>query len=263
MTQHHTIAWAQSSFIDSFDAGAMISTIPPMSITPDLLAKARDRDRAALIDLLVDRYPCLYRMAYALIGREDVASAAVKVVLRQSVAASRLWNSPSDVDRWFMHHTLLTVRRAGARPGELANDPLIRHVVSNNAYYPAFVQALRALSMQQREAFLLHHGERLDERGLGISMDCSMQAASQHLREATKVLRAYGGAMYSVLTEQVVQTYDHLAPPAEMIAPAIRTDLAHRNLRGWCVRVSVLAAQWAVLGLLGWTVWKIVPMLRW
>lgn len=235
-----------------------------MPISPELLARARDGNRDALIELLAERYPCLYRMAYALSGREDAAAGVVRLVLRQSVAASRRWNSSADVVRWFIHHSLLTIRRVQGRACDLANDPLIRSSNSgNSAYYPMYIQAIRALPMQQREAFLLYHGERLDERGIGVAMDCSMQAAALHLREATRVLTAYGGTLFATLTEQLVQTYDRLAPSAEMIPPAIRSDLRQRSLMAMVRRGLVLTVQWMILIFIACLLWKVVPMLRW
>ena len=205
-----------------------------MPTTPELLARTHDGHRDGLVEVLTERYPCLYRMAYALTGNDAAAAGVVRLVLRQSVRASRRWNSPADVTRWFIHHSLLTIRRvASGRTVDLVHDPLIRSGnAANHAYYPMFVGALRALSMQQREAFMLYHGERLDERGIGVAMDCSMQAASNHLREATHVLAAYGGNMFRSLTDQFIETYDRLAPPTEMIAPAIRSDLRRRSFWG-------------------------------
>ena len=235
-----------------------------MPISPELLARTRDGNRDALIELLAERYPCLYRMAYALTGHEDAAVAVVRLVLRQSVPASRRWNSPADVVRWFVHHSLLTIRRVKARAIDLTHDPLIRSVnTESSAYYPMFVQAIRALPMQQREAFMLYHGERLDERGIGVAMDCSTQAAANHLREATRVLSAYGGEMFATLTGQFVQTYDRLAPPKEMIPPAIQSDLRDGNIWKKLCRICVLTVQWAILLFIVWWLWKIIPMLRW
>ena len=121
---------------------------------------------------------------------------------------------------------------------------------------------VRALPVQQREAFLLYHGEQLDERGLGVAMDCSVQAATQHLREATSVLSSYAGVMYPAMTAQVTQSYESLAPPEEMITPAIHADL-RRGMGRRIVRFASALVQWGALLLLGWFLWKIIPMLRW
>ena len=57
-----------------------------------------------------------------------------------------------------------------------------------------FIRALRALPMQQREAFILMHGEKLDVRAIAVAMDCSVLAAGNHLNEATDRLRHLAGS---------------------------------------------------------------------
>ena len=46
--------------------------------------------------------------------------------------------------------------------------------------YAGFIRALRTLPVQQAEAFILHHGEHLNERLLGVAMDLSTGAAGSH-----------------------------------------------------------------------------------
>jgi hypothetical protein len=117
--------------------------------------------------------------------------------------------------------------------------------------------------MQQREAYILHHGERLDVRGLSIAMDCSQEAAANHLKEATAALSAYGGDFFPTFTANMTQTYDRLSPADELVVPAVRSSMRGRmslgKLVGWTVTVVKLGVIAGVIFLS----WKIVPMLKW
>ncbi len=212
--------------------------------------------------VLSEYFPRVQRMAYALSGREEMGRQIVRQVVRRSLRVMPRWTHPADASRWFVHHTLLASRQKWRSPIDLATDPLIRGVATTSAYYPAFIGALRALPMQQREAYLLHHGERLDVRGLAIAMDCSREAAENHLREAGAALSAYAGGYFPAFTAQLAQTYDRLSPEEELIVPAIRAVM-----RGgvWAVarRCALTTLKVLFLGAVVFVAWRIVPMLRW
>ena len=97
------------------------------------------------------------------------------------------WGEPF---RWCQHHTVLVARRFSKRQPEVSRDPLVRNAQTDNAYYASFIRAVRTLPMQQREAFILTHGEEWDTRNLATAMDCSTEAAAVHLKEATRTLSA-------------------------------------------------------------------------
>ena len=79
-------------------------------------------------------------------------------------------------------------------------DPLVARASFADPAYTAFVRAVRGLPEQQAEAYLLYHGERLNERLLGVAMDCSAAAAANHLQAATDALTAMSGGDLSRCT---------------------------------------------------------------
>src|SRR5688500_18917949 len=129
--------------------------------TTDLLARARAFDRAAVVELLGMYYAQICRMAYGLCGRPISGRDVVRFVMSRSLRVVHTWTQEGAPERWFHHHTVLASRRAGARPSPEEDVLLSRVDRSSPAFagYSTFVRALRDLGVQQREAFLLHHGE--------------------------------------------------------------------------------------------------------
>ena len=234
-----------------------------MPLTPELLARAKDGRRQAVVAVVAEYYPCVHRVASALSGREETGRAIVGRIVRQSLKAMPRWAHTGDPQRWFIHHTVLASRQKSRNELDLAADPLIRGVATSSAYYPAFIRAVRALPMQQREAFILHHGERLDVRGLAIAMDCSQEAAANHLREATAALTAYGGDFFPTFTAHLTQTYERLSPADELIVPAVRASLRSRLWPRLWLKWTVTTFKLLVIGAVIFLGWKIVPMLKW
>src|SRR3954464_1586987 len=188
-----------------------------MPADADVLRRARKGNLRAAIDVLSNCYPQVYRMAYALSGRDDVGRGVVRFIMRRGLRLLPTWNDDGDPDRWCQHHTVLTTRRAAKHEPDVAHDTLVRGAQTDNAYYAAFVRAVRALPIQQRGAFILTHGEQWDLRNLATAMDCSTEAASVHLREGTRALAALGGNFYSTFTAQLAQTYKSLTPSEELV----------------------------------------------
>jgi DNA-directed RNA polymerase specialized sigma24 family protein len=234
-----------------------------MAISPELLARAKDGHRQSVITVAAEYYPLVHRVAYALSGREQTGRAIVGRVIRQSLNAMRKWNHTGDPQRWYLHHTVLTSRQKVRTDMDLADDPLIRGVETNSAYYPAFIRALRTLAMQQREAYILYHGEHLDVRGLAIGMDCSQEAAANHLREATAALSAYGGDFYPTFAAHLTQTYERLTPDEELILPGVKTSLRRKLWPARAASFIVTTLKLIVIVGVIFLSWKIVPMLKW
>lgn len=230
-------------------------------VTPELLHKARKGRRAAVVELLAMFYPAVHRIACSLAGREDIGRGAVKFVMKRGVGQMGLWNDEEDPRRWFHHHTVLTVRRAAKHKPDLATDPLITNAETNDAYYPAFIRALRALQHQQQEAFILHHGERLNPRQLAVAMDCSTEAAQMHLREASAALAALSGELFAAFTAQLALAHQKLTPREDLVLgdvrKRVRRSLLPRRLAGLLSTLVTLA----LLAGIAWFVWKIRPML--
>ena len=207
--------------------------------------------------LLSDRLPQAWRMAVALAGDEPRGRAAVREVMGQAQLAAESWDHDEAPGRWFRHHTVLAVRRL---PGQGRGEVLVGD--GDDAGYRAFVAAVRKLPAQQREAFVLHHGEGLDARQLGIAMDCSVQAAKVHLHGAGEALAPLAGGDLPERVARLREAYGAIEPPANLGVPL-------RRRARWRRRMTAVAlfAGWALLlGLIALAVaaaWAVVPRLEW
>src|SRR5437773_832647 len=86
-----------------------------MQISPQVFGRAKKLRRDALEELFAEVYPAVMRIARGLSGREDVAEGVVRFVMTRSVAMVPRWRDETVAERWFLHHTVLTVRRAAVR----------------------------------------------------------------------------------------------------------------------------------------------------
>jgi DNA-directed RNA polymerase specialized sigma24 family protein len=215
-----------------------------MSIDDQVLHLAQRGDRAAVEALLADALQLVWRTGAALSGREDVARGIARFVLLQSASQIRNWRDAEAAGRWFMHHTVLTARRAVKHQPGARQEILARR--GDDAAYIAFVRALRGLPMQPREAFILHYGQGLAMRQLGIAMDCSTQAAELHLRTATESLRPIAGDAFESLCRHLADVHRDLTPPDGLVRPAVRRYLARhvwpRRIRRVLIAAAILAA---------------------
>jgi DNA-directed RNA polymerase specialized sigma24 family protein len=232
-----------------------------MPVDAEVLRRARKGNVRAAIDVLGNCYPQVYRIAYGLSGRDDVGRGVVRFIMRRGLRLLPTWHDDGDPDRWCQHHTVLTTRRAARHQPDVAHDTLVRGAQTDNAYYAAFVRAIRALPPQQREAFILHHGEQFDVRALGIAMDCSQDAAGQHLKEATRSLSTLGGDYFATFTAQLAHTYKALTPSEELVLTNITWDakkyLWPRRVWRW-IKLFLMAL---IIALIVLFVWKIYPKL--
>ncbi len=118
--------------------------------------------------------------------------------------------------------------------------------------------------MQQREAFLLHHGLEMELRELATAMDCSSGAAANHLVAAATSLRASGlemGESLSDYTAGLPARIAALVPPRQQIKleidqqlQSIRRRRMIRRAISWLVMLTITAA-------IIWGILKIWPML--
>lgn len=227
------------------------STLPP-----NLLASARDYQGSAVVALLESYTPLVHRLAYALCGEARTGNAVAQTVMRRAIRVLPRWRDEAEADRWFYHYTVLETRRAPVPPPG-ATDPLLAASTRNDAPYVALVRALRALPPQQREAILLHHGEHLNPRYLAVAMDCSAEAAANHLRVATLALQQLSGPdALGPLLNEVGAAYQRLSPDLSGVGPAIRRDvrryLVPRRIRRIVILALLLVIAWALFR--GWHV---------
>lgn len=234
-----------------------------MPIDADVFRRARKGNIRAAINVMSDCYPQVYRLAYGLSGRDDVGRAIVRFVMKRGIRQLPTWSDEAAPMRWCQHHTLLTVRRAARHPPDVAQDTLVRGAQTDNAYYAAFVRALRSLPMQQREAFILTHGEQWDARNLATAMDCSTEAATNHLKEATRALSALGGNFYSTFTAHMAQTYKSLTPSEELVLTNVQFGVKRFLWPRKIWRLIELILLATIVAAIVLFVWKIYPKLVW
>jgi DNA-directed RNA polymerase specialized sigma24 family protein len=231
-----------------------------MEISPTLFARAKKLKPDAVDDLFAQVYPAVVRIAKGLAGREDVAEGVVRFMMLRATRMLPTWRDESAAERWFLHHTLLTARRAAGHQPDPKSDLLVTAAADPPADPPylAFVRAVRQLPVQQREAFVLHAGEHFNSRYLGVAMDCSTQAAQAHLDAARTALQTVAGgpAEFDALAARVSAAYARLGPTDPQVLPAVRKWVRrglrpHRLRRAirWIVALTILAA-------ICWAAWK-------
>jgi DNA-directed RNA polymerase specialized sigma24 family protein len=214
-----------------------------MEIAPQVFERAKKLKRPALEELFAQVYPAVVRIARGLTGREDVAEGVVRFMMVRAVGMVPRWRDETSAERWFLHHTVLTARRAAAHHGPDAKTDLLAR--DGDARYVAFVRAVRQLPVQQREALILSAGEHFNERYLGVAMDCSTDAAQAHLEAARAATRAVAGEdQFDSLLATMAASYARLGPADDQLRPAVQRWVGkalrpHRRRR--LIKISVKA----------------------
>lgn len=218
------------------------------------MERARASDRQAVEAVVSECFPAVHRITHALTGDAKLAERIVRYVLRRGVRWMPTWRRGIVPENWFNHHTLMTIRAVIKRPPSPVHDLLITAGPTEPAY-AAFVRALRELPAQQTEAFVLHHGEKLNARLLGVAMDLSTQAAAAHLAASTNALQTISGQQFDSLTAALERAYTSLTPPQTIVrttaSQEIRSVLWRRLLRRVIRRLIILAVLTA-LAYVGW-----------
>jgi DNA-directed RNA polymerase specialized sigma24 family protein len=227
----------------------------------ETIAAARKLKPRAVADLLTTQYASVYRIAYALAGRWDVGRGVARFVLARSVRFMPKWDPENDPANWFHRFTIMTSRRSLPKhKADPKKDVLVEQALDPDAEYVAFVAALRHLEPQQREAFLLHHGERLNDRYAALAMDCSTEAAHNHLAVAEKELRLVAGPNMAALTKKLADAYMHLTPADDSVVPAVNRVVFRQVTvrRAW--RFAMLIVKLVIIGALIWGGWRLYHM---
>jgi DNA-directed RNA polymerase specialized sigma24 family protein len=230
-----------------------------MPLDSEVIASATKWKPHAVTQVLQDNAPSVYRIAYALAGRWDVGRGIARFVLNRSVRMMPKWKPEEDPANWYHRFTIMVARR-GAKHGiaSPAKDVLVEQAMQPDTRYVAFVSALRQLETQQREAFLLHHCERLNARYSALAMDCSTEAAENHLKAADQALQLVAGADFDPLTRKLADAYGHLTPDPNDLLPSVNSMVFRGvRLRKWLRRLVRLLGLTALAGLLwgGWIVY--------
>ena len=236
-----------------------------MPVSEALLARAQEGDAAAMEALLTESYPSISRIARAVSGDEGAADRVVNLVLERSLRVMPGWRQGVIPENWFYHHTLLTAREYAAdHSADPRRDPLVTHAgpAASDPGYVAFVRALRGLPQQQAEAFLLNHGEMLNERLLGVAMDCSATAAEKHLAAATGAMAAIGGQQLEAYTAALHRAYASLTPEQDSGVREVRAFVRHKRRGRLLRRLARLLLVLAVLGAAAYAGWRWRDRLR-
>lgn len=233
-----------------------------MPLTDETLAAARELKPAALEALLTAGYAPARRIAHALSGNEAVGRAVAEHLAQRSLRLLPRWQDPSTPENWFCHHAVLMTRAAETPAPDPLADPLAVHATAPvGPAYVAFVRALRLLPVQQREAFILHHGERLNPRMLGVAMDCSTGAAATHLDAANAALRVVGGGHADALMAALARAYASLGAAQPDVRPVARLHVRRARRRRWVrqlVRLTLLTLVLGAVAAIGWVVQDVV-----
>ena len=223
--------------------------MPGMPVSDQTLSEARSYRSRAIEALLAEHFPRVQRMAYGLSGREDVGRGIVRFVMTRAAHNLPRWRDPDAAERWFYHHTVLTQRRSTKHEPDPRGDLLLTMDPQPDAAYAAFVRAIRSLPVQQREAYILSHGEHWNVRLVAIAMDCSTSATDVHLKGAEQELSAVAGAAYPQFVQRFVNAYQRLTPTPESGGSAVSSYatriVAPRRAKRWLmlfVLVALLAA---------------------
>lgn len=225
-------------------------------MSDEAIAKVRKLDRRAVEAVLAESYPAVHRMAHGLTGRSAAAQRVIRLVFRRGLRVIPGWRKGIIPENWFSHHTLLTARDVAPQAPSPDLDLLLTMGPATDPAYAAFVRALRALPRQQTEAFLLNHGEQFNERLLGVTMDCSTQAATTHLAAATEALRQMAGEQFLGLSSALERAYQALTPGDAAVKTSVgrqvRSAFWARRLRRLVRRLLLLA----ILACLVYAAWR-------
>ncbi|HYO08174.1 MAG TPA: hypothetical protein VER17_04320 [Tepidisphaeraceae bacterium] len=230
----------------------------------DVIHDARRLKPAAVQRVLQSQVAPVYRIAYALAGRWDVGRGIARFVLNRSVRMMPKWKPDDDPANWYHRFTIMTSRRsAHHRPADPRQDVLVLQAAPPAPpEYVAFVSAVRKLDAQQREAFLLWHGEKLNPRYCALAMDCSTEAAQNHLKAAEDALRLVAGADYDPLVKKLQDAYAHLTPDEAQLIPTVNKVVFRQvRLRRWARWVALLA-KIILVAALAWGAWKLYEIVQ-
>jgi DNA-directed RNA polymerase specialized sigma24 family protein len=205
-------------------------------------------------EILTDCLPAVWRVAHALGGSTRAGRTIVQTVVGQSLTAMPAWRRDTPPLQWFYHHTVLAARAHQDVPPDPAADTLVEHIAPDPAY-TAFVRALRLLPRQQREAYLLHHGEHLDDRFLGIAMDCSTGAARTHLAAASAALAKICHGDIDAMRDSLSVAYQALTPEQVNVGSQITALTARANFRRFVRSAFRITRSLILLGAIAAAAW--------
>jgi DNA-directed RNA polymerase specialized sigma24 family protein len=231
-----------------------------MPLDEQTFSRARNLDPSAVEQLLGHYYPTVHRLAFALTGREDSGRKVVHTIMRRAMDRLSRWRTEDEPERWFHHHTVLLTRRFAKLDPAPAEDVLVKPFDAPPPDYVAFIRALRKLHSQPREALVLAQAEKLNARQLAVAMDCSTEAAANHLTHARRELSNVVGLQLNVLLANLERVYQSLTPQEHLSLPLVkqitRRYLWPRRLWRWTRNVATLL----LLLTAAYLTWRYAPL---
>ena len=200
-----------------------------MAVDEELIERAKKLRVGAVNSVLQSEIGGVYRLSYALAGSWGTGRAMARFVLNRSVKMMPKWDPGDDPADWYHRFTILTARRLAKPPPATKSDVLVEQSLSPDRQYIAFIAALRHLEYQQREAFLLRHGEKLNGRYSALAMDCSTSAAENHLRAAEQTLKLVAGEDFDCAAAKVDRC---VLPPHARARPSATNGQSRRVAAG-------------------------------
>jgi hypothetical protein len=172
------------------------------------------------------------------------------------------WKPEDDPANWFHRFTIMTARNQAKHQPPAGKDVLIEQALAPDAKYVAFIAALRQLETQQREAFLLRVGEKLNERYSALAMDCSTKAVETHLLGANRSLQLVAGEDLQALAQKLADAYMHLTPDSNQLVPTV-SSVVFRRVSLWRLfRLVVVLIELGILAAMAWGGWKLYHMIQ-
>ncbi|HEV7299072.1 MAG TPA: sigma factor-like helix-turn-helix DNA-binding protein [Tepidisphaeraceae bacterium] len=233
-----------------------------MPLDEEVISRAARFKIDAMEQVLTYQLPAVHRLAVALTGRRAAGSAVARQVLSRSLKFVHTWDAPETVERWFYHHTIQSTRPYADDPPDPRKDVLLLPGTTADLQAVAFVKALRSLPPQQREAYLLTHGEQLPPRPVATAMDCSLDASANHLVVATRTLKDIGGTEYPRLELSVATAYASLTPEGDETVSVARSAIRRHVWPRRIKRILSTALLLAIIAAIAWIVLKVRPTIE-
>lgn len=231
-------------------------------IDDDLLFRAQRRDGDAAAEVYALVLPQMTRLAITLCASERSGKAAVQQVMQRSSRVFERWRDGEEAARWFTHQLILFTRRV-PRPKKIEEDIMYANSDAlGRTEYRAFLTSIRRASTQQQEAYVLNTTLRWNPRLMAIAMDCSTEAAANHLEALASQLKELSGSAYAELVSIFVRTFRRLPPDSGMTPAALARKLSVRRTTSRVRGVVQFVVMIAIIAASAWFGWQLWPMIR-
>lgn len=215
-------------------------------ITDEDLDRARSGDGSAIERVYAQALEPCARIATSIAGQADIAQKVLCELVRRSVKQLEHWEYADAASAWFMHHTILLLREYRT-PVTPDRDILLHDIGGPDVMqYRAMINAIRKLSDQQQEAFILTHAQRWNTRLCAVAMDCSNTAVETHLAEANRQVQPLLGKDFAALVGFLEQV--HRSLPINL--PAAPRTIATRIKARRGARLLTHVFGWLLIGLI-------------